>query len=167
MDLEIVIFLFPLYLSMLFKKRPLERELAVFFSANLALSLACSLYCCQLSCQGLQPHFTRCCCPHVDIISSTLLARRKGSASLHWYCCTVYRKDSGGDFLHRMASPFSDWCRRSLSLLPQAANQNTHTHTQKWKNIPWVITTNWAQGCKCNSGLCPTTPWAPIKILPG
>lgn len=38
MGLEIVIFLFPLYLSMLFKRRPLERELVVFFPANLALS---------------------------------------------------------------------------------------------------------------------------------
>lgn len=89
--LEIVIFLFPLYLSMLFKKRPLEGELVVFFCKPLSHTL----YCCQLSCQGLQPHFRHCCCPRVNIIRSALLVRRKRSASLQRYCSTLYSTDSG------------------------------------------------------------------------
>lgn len=89
-DLEIVIFFFPLYLSMLFKKRPLERELVVFFCKPRSLAL----YCRRLSCQGLQPHFTRRRCPHVDIIRGALLARRKSSAPPQRYCSAVCSADS-------------------------------------------------------------------------
>lgn len=95
-DLEIVIFFFPLYLSMLFKKRPLERELIVFFCKPRSLAL----YCRRLSCQGFQPHFTRRRCPHVDIIRGTLLVRRKSSAPRQRYCSALCSADSA-------SSPFS------------------------------------------------------------
>lgn len=132
MGLEIVIFLFPLYLSMLFKKRPLERELVVFFCKPCSLSL--SLYCCQLSRQGLQPHFTRCCCPHVDIIRSALLARRKSSASLQRCCSTVYSTDSGViyciEWPHRLVIGVREisprWHRQQIQ----------HTHRNGKKNLP-------------------------------
>ena len=134
--LEIVIFLFPLYLSMLFKKRPLERELVVFFCKPLSPSL----YCCQLSCQGLQPHFRCCCCPHVDIIRSALLARRKRSASLQRYCSTVYSTDSW--VIYHMEWP-NRWVIGVRRISPHRRRQQIQ-HTQEWKNIPQVITPQWA-----------------------
>lgn len=136
--LEIVIFLFPLYLSMLFKKRPLERELVVFFCKPLSLSL----YCCQLSCQGPQPHFRCCCCPRVDIIRSVLLARRKRSASLQRYCSTVYSTDSGVIY-HAEWLPC--WVIGVRRISPCRHRQQIE-HTKEWKNIPQVITTHWVQG---------------------
>lgn len=133
MGLEIVIFLFPLYLSMLFKRRPLERELVVFFSCK-PCSLSLSLYCRRLSCQGLQPHFTRCCCPHVDIIRSALLAGKKSSAPLQRYCTTVRHTDSGVNYCLEWLHCLVIGVRGTL---PPWHRQQTRV--QEGKCIPYIM----------------------------
>lgn len=89
-----------LFVNALQKETFREGISCVFLQTSLSLIVLL-----PLSCQGLQPHFRCCCCPHVDIIRSVLLARRKRSASLQRYCSTVYSTDSGviyhTEWLHR------------------------------------------------------------------
>lgn len=115
------------------QKETFREGISCFFSCK-PCSLSLSLYCRRLSCQGLQPHFTRRCCPHVDIIRSALLAGKKSSAPLQRYCSTVCHTDSGVNYCLEWPHCLVIGVRGTL---PPWHRQQTRA--QEGKCIPYIM----------------------------